>query len=188
MSETPSWEGLKRLIMSPKPPARARVVESSPTRNREAWVLHDGREGWHITEGVKTELTSLQSTTIVDTDRFETIRGMAVASNNWVKSLIQGQLIAYLDESTGQVVDSAQVEDRQCWVADVMGLKPDEPAAAFRLWVDADTGIILREQRTDRDTMTIELRDIDLGETIEGTLHTSRIPDPRHADPPVPER
>lgn len=168
MSELPSWSDLKRLIAGPKPPVRARAIESSPDQNREAWVLHDGQNGWHITEGAKTELTSVDSTTIVDSDRFETIRGMRVASNNWLKSLIQGRLIAYLDESTGQVLDSAQVEGRHCWVADVNGLRRDEPNATFRVWVDADTGIILHEERTGAEAM-VELRDIELGEVIEKT-------------------
>lgn len=145
---------------------RARVVESSPTGNRTAWVLHDGRNGWHITDGVKTELTSVESTTIIRPDRFETIREMGVASNNWVKSLIQGHLIAYLDESTGQVVDSAVVDGRSCWVADVKGLKPSEPSASFRLWIDAATGIIIREVRSDGEAM-IELRDVELGDVID---------------------
>jgi hypothetical protein len=82
MSETPSWSDLKPLIAGPKPPMRARVLESSPTRNREALVLHDGRDGWLITEGEKTELSSVESTTIVDPGSFETILGMGVASNN----------------------------------------------------------------------------------------------------------
>jgi hypothetical protein len=168
MSELPSWNELKRLIAGPKPPVRARIVESSPTQLREAWVLHDGRDGWHITEGANTELSSSDSTTIVDSDRFETIRGMGVASNNWVKSLIQGHLIAYLDESTGQVIDAALVEGRHCWVADVNGLRRDEPSTTFRVWVDTDTGIILREERTDAEAM-VEVRDIELGEVIEET-------------------
>lgn len=54
-------------------------------------------------------------------------------------------------------------------MADVNGLKPYEPAAKFRLWVEADTGIIFREQRTDRDEMTIELEDCELGSVTEGT-------------------
>ncbi len=94
MTETPSWDDLKRLIAGPKPPIQARVVESSPTLDREAWVLPDGRDGWYITEGAQTELPFAASTPIVDPDRFEMIGGIAVASNNWVKSLIQGRLIA----------------------------------------------------------------------------------------------
>ena len=153
------------LIAGPKPPIRARVVENSGTQDREAWVIHDGHAGWHIVENTKVELTTLDSTTLIDSHRFETIRGMGVASNNWVKSLIQGRLTAYLDESMGQVVDSDQIEGRKCWVADVKGLRTDEPVATFRLWVDSETGIILREQRPGAGTL--ELREIELGEVIE---------------------
>ncbi len=77
--------------------------------------------------------------------------------------MIQGRLIAYLDESTAQVIDSARVEGRECWVADVNGLRRDEPNATLRVWIDADTGIILREERPDVEA-TVELRDIELGE------------------------
>jgi hypothetical protein len=166
MSEIPSWNDLKALIAGPKPPVRARVVESSPAHNREAWIIHDGRDGWLVTEGAKTELSSIGSTTIVDPEGFETVRGMRVASNNWAKSLIQGHLIAYLGQSTGQVVDSAQVGDRTCWMVDVNGLKPDEPTATFRVWVDAGTGIILREERPDAEAV-VELHDIELGRVID---------------------
>jgi outer membrane lipoprotein-sorting protein len=76
--------------------------------------------------------------------------------------------MAYLDESTGHVLDSHTVEGRQCWVADVFGLRRDEPTATFRVWVDADTGIILREERTDAEAV-VELRDIELGDVVEET-------------------
>ena len=68
--------------------------------------LTDRSVGWHITEGTTVELSSSNSTTFIDTNRFETIRGMGVASNDWLKSLIQGRLIAYLDESPGRVIHS----------------------------------------------------------------------------------
>lgn len=153
------------LIAGPKPPIRARVVENSGTRDREAWVIHDGGDGWHIVENTKVELTTLDSTTLIDSHRFETIRGIGVASNNWVKSLIQGRLIAYLDESMGQVIDSDEIEGRKCWVADVKGLRTDQPEATFRLWVDSENGMILREQLA--GIGTVELREIELGGVIE---------------------
>ena len=93
MSETPSWNDLKRQIAGPKPPVRARVVESSPTLDREARVLHDVRDGWHVTEGAKTELSSVDSTTIVDPDRFETIHGLAVC--NGMEMLVRQAEIAF---------------------------------------------------------------------------------------------
>jgi outer membrane lipoprotein-sorting protein len=86
--------------------------------------------------------------------------------------LIQGRFIAYLGESAGEVVDSAKVEGRRCWVADVNGLNPGQPTATYRVWVDADTGIILREERTDSEAV-IELRDIELGYVIENAPPTS---------------
>jgi len=166
----PSWHQLISLIeSSPKPPLRARVVESSPERVREAWVVHDGQDVWHITVDNKTELSCARSTTIVEAARFETIRGVGVASNNWVKSMIQGRLIAYLTESTGHVVDSEMVEGRSCRVAEVRGLRANQPEATFRLWVDAETGIIVRLQRTDLTDAVVRLEAIEFGTVIEGT-------------------
>ena len=164
---------MKRLVAGPKPPIRARVFESSPDGDREASVIHDGLDGRCIIEGAKVELTSTDSTTIVDTDRFEAIRGMGVASNNWVKSLIQGRRTAYLPESTGRVVDSTDLEDRPCWVVDVNGLRLDEPEVPIRLWVDTETGIILREERIDIEAM-VELRDVEIGEVVQSAPNAPR--------------
>jgi hypothetical protein len=148
---------------------RARVVESSPERVREAWVLHDGQDVWHIVAGETTELSHRWSATFIDATRFETIRGMGVASNNWVKSLIQGRLIAYMADVTGEVVDSEMAEGRSCWVAEVRGLKANQADAAFRLWVDAETGIIVRLERTDLPGAVVRLESIEFGVIIEGT-------------------
>jgi hypothetical protein len=153
---------------------RARVVESSPEGVREAWVLHDGQDVWHIVAGETTELSHRGSATFINAARFETVRGMGVASNNWVKSMIQGRLIGYLTESTGHVVDSEMVEGRSCWVAKVRGLKANQAEAAFRLWVDAETGIIVRLERTDLNGV-VRVESIELGVIIEGTSSADLI-------------
>lgn len=170
MADIPSWHQLLSLIAStPKPPLRARVVESTPGRVREASVVHDGSGTWHITTEETTELSSPDSTTIVGADRFEMIRGMGVASNNWVKSLIQGRLIAYLTGSVGHVVDSDPIAGRACWIADIAGMKADQPHEVFRMWVDAETGIIMRLERADVGNTVVELSDVAFGTVIEGS-------------------
>lgn len=167
MNDTPSWDELKDLIAThPKPPIKARVVEHGVTE-RQAKVLYDGVDTWHIDDGTRIELTSARSTTINDDRRFETMRDFGgTASNNWVKTLVHGGLAAYLEDSTGQVVGSDEIEGRLCWVADVKGLREDDPTTEFRNWVDAHTGLILRISRQDAVDAVAELRDLEVGEVI----------------------
>lgn len=168
MADTPTWTQLKELIGShPKPPLRARVVETGTTQ-REATVLFDGAETWYIDDGSRIELTSSESTTILDDHRFETMRGFGgVDSNSWVKLLVQGRLAAYLDDSTGRIIGNEDLDGRPCWIADVSGLRPDDPDSEFRHWVDAETGLILRVARLDDVDAQIQLHDLTFGNVIK---------------------
>lgn len=167
MAELPTWSQLVSLIAStPKPPIRARIVDSSPGSERKAWVVHDGQDVWHIDDGDRIELSSPASTTLIDDGRFETIAGMGVASNNWVKTMFQGRLIAYLASATGDVVGSETFEGRMCWVVEMQGLRAKEPEAEFRMWVDAETGITLRLERADLDGIVVWLDNIEVGTAI----------------------
>jgi hypothetical protein len=167
MAHQPSWHELALLIeRRPKPPVRARVVRSTSAARDEAWVLHDGLDTWHIATGTRIEVTGAESTTIVDEGRFESIRGMGVASNLWAKMMIQGRLFGDLTTKPGAVVGQEVIDGNPCWVADVAGLRSGEEVT-FRLWVHTETGIILRVERLDEIEAVVQLTDVTFGEVIE---------------------
>jgi hypothetical protein len=148
---TPSFDRIRGLIESHKPPLACRVVElTNGEVVRSASVIFDGINGWYVDDGTRVELRAAEDrATFVEAGAVERVGpGMVVSSSNWVKSAIDGRRIAYLDEASGVVIGREAVEGRSCWVVETDGLKRDVDAL-FRLHVDEETGVILRMSRDD---------------------------------------
>jgi hypothetical protein len=166
---TPSFDRIRGLIESHKPPVACRAIETRGDEVvRSAFVVFDGINGWYVDDGERIELRAAEDrVTFVENGAVERIGpGMVASSANWVKSAIDGRRIAYLDRASGVVAGRADVAGRPCWVVDVDGLKRGVDAS-FRLHVDEETGIILRMARDDVGEV---LRIVDL------VLGTSRGP------------
>lgn len=147
-----NWEEAKVLMAGyPKPAIKAVVTETTENGGRSATVLHDGREGWVIDDGNRIEATfGPKSTLLAEGDELTTLFDMGAGStNNWVKALFQGRLIAYLEDSTGSVVRTETVDGMACIVFDVEHLRQGE-SDTFRLWVDTRWGFNLRLETPDR--------------------------------------
>jgi hypothetical protein len=160
----PSFDRIRGLIESPKPPLACRVVESRDGRVvRSAAVIFDGINAWYIEEEARTELRAAEDR-VVFVEGGSVVRvgpGMVVSSSNWIKSAIDGRRIAYLDRATGSVLGPDVVDDRMCWVIDAEGLKSREDTV-FRLHVDRETGVILRMAREDAGEV-LRIEDLVLG-------------------------
>ncbi|MGZ4108480.1 MAG: hypothetical protein ACXVP7_02215 [Actinomycetota bacterium] len=166
---TPSFDRIRGLIESHKPPLACRVIETRGDEVvRSASVVFDGINGWYIDDGERIELRAAEDrVTFVENGAVERIGpGMVASSANWVKSAIDGRRIAYLDQASRVVAGREEVGGRSCWVVvDVEGLKRggDGP---FRLHVDEETGIILRMSRDDVGEV-LRIEDLVLG-TAQG--------------------
>jgi hypothetical protein len=165
---TPSFDRVRGLIESHKPPLACRVIETRGDEVvRSASVVFDGINGWYIDDGIRVELRAAEDrATYVENGAVERVGpGMVVSSSNWLKIAIDGRRIGNLEDSTGAVIGREAVEGRSCWVVDVEGLKRDVNAV-FRLHVDEETGIILRIARDDVGEV-LRIEDLVLG-TAQG--------------------
>jgi hypothetical protein len=164
----PSFEQVKALIASRKPPLAARLVERRDgVVHREASVVFDGVNGWFVDDGRRIELRATEDrVTYVEEGTVERIGpGMVATSNNWVKSAIDGRRTAHLDRADGEVLGPDEILGRACWLVRARGLKQDVPEAVFLLHVETETGVILRTAREDADVV------LDVEELLLGTVH-----------------
>jgi hypothetical protein len=164
---TPSFDRIRGLIESHKPPLACRVVELADGEvRRSASVIFDGINGWYIDDGSRIELRAAEDrATFVENGAVERVGpGMVVSSGNWVKAAIDGRRIANLDGSSGSVVGRETIDERPCWIVDVEGLKARDDAV-LRLRVDEETGVIVRMAREDRGEV-LRVEDLVLG-TVE---------------------
>lgn len=161
----PTWTEVRELIRSPKPPLACTVAETNGTSDvRRAGVVFDGVEGWWIDDGVRTELRLAPTRAVFVDDRgVELVAPDAfVHANGWIKSAIEGRLLAYLDDAEGQVLGGGAVLGRSCWICDVMGLKPGSDAP-IRLAVDVATGLIIQTRLAGPLGWALEIRDLRIG-------------------------
>jgi hypothetical protein len=161
---TPSFDRIRGLIESHKPPLACRVVETRDGEVvRSASVIFDGINGWYVDDGERVELRAGEDrATFVEDGIVERIGpGMVVSSANWVKSAIDGRRFAHLDRASGAVVGREDVDGRACWVVDVEGLRAREDVV-FRLHVDQGTGVIVRMARDDTGEV-LRVEDLVLG-------------------------
>ncbi len=147
----PSFDLIRGLIEAQKPPLTARVTEiRDDTALRSALVIFDGINGWYIDDGERIEFRAVEDRVLFveagSVDRYGP--GMVASSGNWVKSVIDGRRIAYLDRAEGTVLGRDEVDGRPCWVVEASGLKRDDDIV-FTLRVDEQTGVILRMARGD---------------------------------------
>lgn len=176
----PSFEEIKRLIASKKPPLAARLVERRDGAvHREASVVFDGINAWFVDDGHRIELRATEDrVTYVEEGAVERIGpGMVATSNNWVKSAVDGRRTAHLDRATGEVLGPDEILGRACWLVRAHGLKQNAPEASFLLHVDAETGVVMRTAREDADVV------LDVEELLLGTATT---PSPGGAVDPDP--
>jgi len=174
--DVPTFEEVKRLIASKKPPLAARVVErreGNPVR--EASVVFDGINAWFVDDGSKIELRAAEDRVVfVEEGSVERVGpGMVASSNNWVKSAIDGRRLAYLERSQGEVLGRDDVFERSCWLVRAEGLRADEDAV-FLLHVDTETGVILREAREDTDVV-LDVEELMLGTVTERDRHAEEM-------------
>jgi hypothetical protein len=164
----PSFEEVKALIASRKPPVAAHVVERRDGEVvRQARVIHDGINGWYVDDGDRIELRAAEDrATFVERGTVERIGpGMVASANTWVKIALDGRRMAELERSAGEVVGPDELRGRACWVARVVGLRGNEPDVAFQIHVDAETGILLRTAREDVDVL------LDVEDLVVGTVY-----------------
>lgn len=166
--EVPTFDEVKGLIASKKPPLAARIVErrgGNPVR--EASVVFDGINAWFVDDGSRIELRAAEDRVVfVEEGSVERVGpGMVASSNNWVKVAIDGRRMAYLDRAEGQVLGSEELFERPCWLVRAERLKADEDAV-FLLHVDTETGVVLRTAREDLDEV-LEVEELMLGTVTE---------------------
>lgn len=175
MSEpVPSFEEIKALIASRKPPLAARIVERTDGEaTREASVVFDGINGWFIDDGARIELRAAEDrVTYLEEGRLERVGpGMVASSNNWVKGAIDGRRMAYLDRAEGEVLGEDEVAGRACWLIRAEGLRADEDVVAL-LHVDRETGVVIRMTREDLDVV------VEVDELMLGTITENERSDP----------
>jgi hypothetical protein len=160
----PSFNHLRGLIASKKPPLAARVVERTDGQvTREASVVFDGINGWFIDDGARLEFRAAEDRVVfVEETGLERIGpGMVASSNTWVKNAIDGRRMAYLDRADGEVLGPDEFAGRACWLARVTGLKSDEDVVVL-LHVDRETGIVMRTAREDLE-LTLDVEELMLG-------------------------
>lgn len=118
----PDWPSLRQRMFAPKPALRftAYAIGKDPLRAQT-----DGEGRLFRDDGVPEELTGL----------------------GWLRSAIEPRLFAYLDGAEGDVLARERTGGREAIVVEVTGLRR-EGGAAFRLWVDEETGVVLRMERT----------------------------------------
>lgn len=163
--EFPTFDELRELMVSRKPPLTARVVqERAEESGRSASVIYDGLNGWYIDDGTIVELRPAEDRAVLIEDgvaeRFGP--GMNVYAHGWVKVAIDPRRMAYLEDASGSVVGQEVLLGRDCWIATVLGLKADDEVE-FTLHVDVESGVVVRTAREDLPGEMLEVRELTLG-------------------------
>jgi hypothetical protein len=159
----PDWEAIRALLQRrPKPPATATVYAlGKPV----AKVVTDGRGAWWIDAGNERLLQGEPARALfVEAERLELILADTnVHTHLWAKQAFEPWGYE-LDRAKGAVVAREESAGREAIMVDVDGLKG---SVTFRLWVDEETGIILRMERADEPAPILVLDDVRVG-TVEG--------------------
>ena len=163
--EPPTFDELRELMVSRKPPLTARVVQGRADEpERSASVIYDGLNGWYIDDGTSIELRPSEDRAVLIEDgvveRFGP--GMHLYVHGWAKLAIDPRRMAELEEATGSVVGRESLLERECWIATVVGLKADDEAE-FTLHIDVESGVVVRIARQDLPGEVLEVRELRLG-------------------------
>jgi hypothetical protein len=164
-AEVPTFDELRELMVSRKPPLTARVLQRRVEEpDRSATVIYDGLNGWYIDDGVRIELRPAEDRAVLVEDGVVERYGprMDVYVHGWVKLALDPRRMAELEEATGSVVGREVLLERDCWIAMVMGLRADEEAE-FTLHVDVESGVVVRIAREDLPGEVLEVRELRLG-------------------------
>ena len=163
--ELPSFDEIRELMVSRKPPLTARVVqERAEEPDRSASVIYDGVNAWYIDDGTTVELRPAEDRAVLieegEAERFGP--GMDVYVHGWVKLSIDPRRMAYLEKASGSVVGREVLLGRDCWIVTVVGLKSDDEVE-FTLHVDVESGVVVRTAREDLSGEVLEVRELRLG-------------------------
>jgi hypothetical protein len=163
--ELPTFDELRELMMSRKPPLTARVVQQRAAEpDRAASVIYDGLNAWYIDDGTSVELRPAEDRAVLVEDGVAERFGprMNVYTHGWVKVAIDPRRMSELEEATGSVVGRKLALGRDCWIATVLGLKSDEEVE-LTLHVDVETGVVVRIAREDLPGEVLEVHELRLG-------------------------
>jgi hypothetical protein len=163
--DLPTFNELRELMMSRKPPLTARVVQQRAVEpDRSASVIYDGLNAWYIDDGTSVELRPAEDRAVLVEDGVAERFGprMNVYAHGWVKVAIDPRRMSELEEATGSVVGRELALGRDCWIATVIGLKSDEEVE-LTLHVDVETGVVVRIAREDLPGEVLEVRELLLG-------------------------
>jgi hypothetical protein len=163
--EFPTFDALRELMMSRKPPLTARVVQQRAHEpDRSASVIYDGLNAWYIDDGTSVELRPAEDRAVLVEGGVAERFGprMNVYAHGWVKLAIDPRRMSELEDATGSIVGREGALGRDCWVATVVGLKSDEEVE-LTLHVDVETGVVVRIARHDMPGEMLEVRELRLG-------------------------
>lgn len=163
--DLPTFDELRELMMSRKPPLTARVVQQRADEpDRSASVIYDGLNAWYIDDGTSVELRPAEDRAVLVEDGVAERFGprMNVYAHGWVKVAIDPRRMSELEDATGSIVGREPALGRDCWIATVVGLKSDEEVE-LTLHVDAETGVVVRIAREDLPGEVLEVRELRLG-------------------------
>ena len=147
MAGLPTWEEVRALMLAPKPPLACTAFGLG--RGGQVRVLFDGAETWFLEDDGRVELRASDERSMLDgDDGLRRTDGVHVHSFGWVKSAIEPRRLGSLQDADGAVTGREDAGGRPCLVVEASGLKR-EGGAPFRLWVDEETGVILRMVRID---------------------------------------
>jgi len=165
----PSFDEVRQLIGSPKPPLGCRVVELREGEvQRSARVLFDGLASWFVDDGSRVEVRGTHDRALFDEGgRLERVGpGLGnVHSNGWVKTVIDGRRMANLDKATGRVLGREVIDGRNRILVECSGLKSNDDVV-FRMHIDAETGVVVRVSRPDLG-LVLRVEDLRIGTAQE---------------------
>jgi hypothetical protein len=125
MGALPGWEEVRALLLAPKPPLTCTAYAIGKDA---VHVDFDGSGGWtfRLPDGSEHDDASALS---------------------WATSAVEPSRFATLTGATGTVESLEDVAGRSSYVAQVHGLRGGK--AGHRIWIDAETGCVVRIERTD---------------------------------------
>jgi hypothetical protein len=147
----PTFEQVRELMRSPKPPIACCVVElDGGTVRHTAAVLFDGLQGWYIDDGARVEVRSSDESVLFHSEGNLERVGPGVGhvhSNAWVKTPIEPRRMR-LDRATGRVLRRDTLDGRPTLVIEALGLREGEDVL-FEMQVDVGTGVVVQMSRND---------------------------------------
>ena len=130
---TRDWPALRALMVAPKPALRCTAYAIGKDPVK---VRYDGAGGFTDASGTRVE------------------------EEAWLTSAVEPSRFSALADAEGAVVGTERIGPRASTIAEVVGLRGGR--ATFRVWVDDETGCILRIERTDDPAPLVILDGLEL--------------------------